>query len=221
LAAALTVVKSFDPADPGLHAAGRAIVLTHGAIASDRLAALVHHSGFDYVQRNGANVYASVADDNAIEVVRMPGLAPLESELVAGVPVNLRARFEPLPGAGSFHWSAETIGRGRGSFDFVLRPQVRFAPREPGLLALHVFFHEQNINAMLPYTFEVRLKPALEAANAVVSKPQYDLVMNILNYFHPIGVEVLTGRLRKSVVEIEQDPLKAFPAYTYPHFRTT
>jgi concanavalin A-like lectin/glucanase superfamily protein len=220
LAAGLTVVKAFDPNDPGLHAAGRAILLTHGAIASDRLAALAHHAGFDFVERRNAQVYASVADDNAIEIVRAAGLTPLEPELVAGTPVDLRARFDPLPGNGSFNWSAEEIGEGRGSFDFVLRPQVRFTPREPGLAALHVFFHEQDANAMLPYTFDVRLNPNLEAANAVVPKPQYDLVMNILNYFHPIGVEVLTGRLRKNVVEIEQDPLKAFPAYTYPHFRT-
>jgi len=219
LAATLTVSKSFDPNDPGLHAAGRALVMTSGAVASDRLAALAHHAGFDFVQRQGANVYASVADDSAIEIVRTAGMAPLGEELVAGTPVDVRARFDPLPGTGAFHWSVEELGCGRGSFDFVLRPQVRFTPHEPGLVSLHLFHYEADAEAMLPYTVEVRLNAALEAANAIVPKPQYDLVMNILNYFHPIGVEVLTGRLRKHVVEVEQDPQKAFPAYTYPHFR--
>jgi hypothetical protein len=43
--------------------------------------------------------------------------------------------------------------------------------------------------------------------------------MNILNFFHPIGVEIVTGNIRKHVLEVEQDPQKAFPAYTYPDFR--
>ena len=70
-----------------------------------------------------------------------------------------------------------------------------------------------------PYTFEVRLKPALEAANAVIRKDQFDLIMNILNALHPVGVEVITGALRAHVVEVRDQPFNAFPDYTYPAFR--
>jgi hypothetical protein len=44
--------------------------------------------------------------------------------------------------------------------------------------------------------------------------------MNLLDALHPIGVEVRTGRIRKYVREIEQDPTKAFPAYSFPNFRS-
>jgi len=70
-----------------------------------------------------------------------------------------------------------------------------------------------------PYTFEVRLKPELEAANAIVRKEQYDLVMNILNAFHPVGVEVMTQALRERVVELQGSNLEANPDYTYPNYR--
>jgi YVTN family beta-propeller protein len=70
-----------------------------------------------------------------------------------------------------------------------------------------------------PYTFVVRLTPALEAAGAVVRKDQYDRIMNILNAFHPIGVEVSTRALRERVIEVRAGLLDAFPDYTYPNFR--
>ncbi len=74
-----------------------------------------------------------------------------------------------------------------------------------------------------PYTFEIRLKPALEALTGpqfvTIRKEQYDLVMNILNAFHPIGVEVMTLPIRERVIEVRDQLLSAFPDYTYPNFR--
>jgi YVTN family beta-propeller protein len=71
-----------------------------------------------------------------------------------------------------------------------------------------------------PYTFEIRLKPALEADPSLfIRKDQYDLIMNILNAFHPVGVEVITRAVRQRVVEIREGLLNAFPDYTYPNFR--
>jgi YVTN family beta-propeller protein len=71
-----------------------------------------------------------------------------------------------------------------------------------------------------PYTFDVRLNPALEASTAVLRKDQYDRVMNVLNAFHPLGVEVSTRSLRDRVVEIRDGLLDAFPGYTFPNFRS-
>src|SRR5262249_23284101 len=119
----------------------------------------------------------------------------------------------------TYNWSIDRIGNGKGSLNSVLTPRVAFTPLEPGLLALNAGYFEEDPQKMLPYTFEIRLKPALEAANAIIPKHQYDLIMNILNYFHPIGVEVLTANIRKHVVELDQDPLRAFPFYTYPDFQ--
>jgi YVTN family beta-propeller protein len=70
-----------------------------------------------------------------------------------------------------------------------------------------------------PYTFEIRLNPALEAANAVMRKDQYDLAMNILNTLHPVGVEVMTRALRDHVIELRNQEFDPFPAYTFPDYR--
>jgi len=75
-----------------------------------------------------------------------------------------------------------------------------------------------------PYTFVVRLNPALEAserggATVVIRKDQYDLVMNVLNELHPVGVEVSTQIIREHVVELGDSLLDVFPGYTFPDFR--
>jgi len=219
LATGLQVLKAFDPADPGLHKAGRALLMTHNTVTPDQLGALAHQAGFSFVQRRGAQIYCSEAAGEKIEIARAGSLAPLEEELVVGTPVDLRVRFDVLPGTGSFNWSLGQFAHGSGSFDFVLRPAVRFTPRQLGLVAINVTYLEPDPNSTFPYTFEIRLKPQLEAANAIIPKHQYDLIMNILNFFHPIGVEVVTANIRKHVVEVEQDLKKAFPTYTYPDFR--
>lgn len=219
LASGLQVLKAFAPNDAGLHKAGRALIITHNAIPPERLGALAHQAGFDFVRRQGAQIFCAAGPGDKIEIVHPAKLAPLAGELVAGTPVDLRVRFDALPGSGNFNWSLSEFGEGRGAFDFVLRPTVRFTPRRPGVASLNVMYLEQDPATTLPYAFEIRLKPELEAANALIPKHQYDLIMNVLSFFHPIGVEIVTGNIRKRVVEIEQDPLKAFPTYTYPEFR--
>jgi hypothetical protein len=219
LAVGLQVLKAFDPHDQGLHRVGRALVLTHNTVPPARLGALAHQAGFGFVRRQGTEIYCSVATGDKIEIVHADSLVPLEDELVVGPVVDLRARFDVLPDTGSFNWSLGKLGEGEGSFDFVLRPAARFTPHRPGLAALNVTYLEQDPHSTFPYTFEIRLKPQLDANNTIIPKHQYDLLMNILNYFHPIGVEVVTGNIRQHVVEVEQDPQKAFPAYTYTDFK--
>ncbi|NRQ31930.1 hypothetical protein HII36_08765 [Nonomuraea sp. NN258] len=65
----------------------------------------------------------------------------------------------------------------------------------------------------------LRVEPVPELAHAVISKDRYDLIMNVLNALHPIGVEVDTGAIREHVAELKDDPLGVFPGYTYPDFR--
>lgn len=221
-AANLQVLKSFDPADAGLHKAGRAMRLRHAVLDQGRLGALAHQAGFDFVRRQGPGgneIYCSVAPGEKIEIARAADLKPLGDELTVGSAADLRARFSALPPSGGFNWSLTRAGLGQGSFDFVLRPQVKFTPRAPGWLSINVTYLETDPQSTPPYTFEIKLKASLDTPGVIIPKHQYDLIMNILNYFHPIGVEVVTEQIRKHVVEVEQDPLKAFPAYTYPDFR--
>jgi len=215
----LQILKAFAPADPALHKVGRALLFTLPAFDSGILAALAHQAGFDFVARTGVNVYASVAADASIDISIAPGLTPLPVDLTAGAPVNLRTRFTTLPAAGAYNWSTAYAGNGTGSFDFVLRPAVTFTPVKTGLIALNVSYSEKDLSKVLPYSFEIRLKPALDLPATIIPKTKYDLLMNILNYFHPVGVEVITRNIREHVVEVKGNLLNAFPGYTYPDFR--
>lgn len=89
----------------------------------------------------------------------------------------------------------------------------------PGLVRA-VYAQRNDPNNTAPYTFDVRLKPALEGSSTtIIRKEQYDLIMNILNAFHPIGVEVTTRIIRDRVIEVKGQLRNAFPDYTYPNFR--
>jgi Concanavalin A-like lectin/glucanases superfamily len=222
----LQVLQAFDPADAGLHKVGRAIRFSHSVLDPGTLGALAYRAGFGFVRRNGAEIFAAAAEGEKIEIVRSSNLAPLDDEVTAGTPIDVRVRFsDPLPDLppatptpGNFNWSVQRIGNGDGSLDFVLRPKVKFTPRMPGVLALSVTFLEVDPQSTFPYTFEIRLKNSLDVPGTHIPKPQYDLLMNVLNYFHPIGIEVVTRNIREHVVEL-QGNLNAFPGYTYPDFR--
>jgi YVTN family beta-propeller protein len=96
-------------------------------------------------------------------------------------------------------------------------PQVRLFGDLTGPVLVRAVYLLRNNAA--PYTFEIRLKPNLEAAGVFIRKEQYDLIMNILNAFHPVGVEIITLPIRERVIEVRDQLLSAFPDYTYPNFR--
>jgi hypothetical protein len=133
-------------------------------------------------------------------------------------PLNLAVVPSTLP-PGTYNWSTRTIGAGAGSFDTLVRPSARFTPTKPGLLVLALTYVARDDSRAAPYNFEIRLKPALDVPGTFIPKDQYDIIMNVLDAFHPIGVEVRTDHIRKHVREIEQDSTKAFPAYSFPNFR--
>lgn len=222
----LSVLQTFDPAGPGLHRVGRAMRMGHLVLSPATLGALAHRAGFGFVRRRGSEIFVAVAADEKIEIVQAGDLSPLK-EVEAGTTKAVRVRFsDPLPEPppappfpGNFNWSLTRIGNGSGSLDFVLRPAVKFTPRSPGLLALSVTYLEPDPQNTFPYTFEIRLNNALNVPGTIIPKDQYDLLMNVLNYFHPIGVEVLTRNIREHVVELQGNLLNAFPGYTYPDFR--
>jgi hypothetical protein len=215
----LEILKAYDPTDAGLHKAGRALRIRHSVVDGEQLGALAHLAGFGFVRRDGNEIYCSVAAGEKIAIVRANELAPLEDEMTVGETVAVRSRFSELPTTGDYNWTREQIGYGRGSFDFVLRSQVNFTPLEPGFLLLNITYLEEDEQSTFPYTFEIKLKSELDVPEVIVPKDKYDLIMNILNYFHPIGVEIITQNIREHVVEVESDPLRVFPAYTYPDFR--
>jgi DNA-binding beta-propeller fold protein YncE len=103
--------------------------------------------------------------------------------------------------------------------------QVDLTAERAGALAVAATYVVQNRpapapRATPPFTFEVRLNDALQNdPKVVIRKEQYDLVMNVLNAFHPVGVEVVTEAIREKVVEVRENLIEVFPEYTYPNFR--
>jgi hypothetical protein len=218
-AAALQVARAFDPADAGYFKLGRAVEITHPVLDPGVLGALAHQAQFDFVSRQGTNIHCSVAGGDLIQIAVAAGLSPIPRELTLGVPAALRARFSALPAAGSYNWSTARVGNGDGSFDFVLRPAITFTPKKTGMVELSLRYEEGDPTSTSPYRFEIRLNDALNVPATIIPKDQYDLLMNILNYFHPIGVEVITRNIREHVVEVRDNLLNAFPGFTYPDFR--
>ena len=113
-------------------------------------------------------------------------------------------------------WSAIPSGRGRVELASLVRPANQVKGVELGMTQVWASYLRGG--HLGPYQCEVRLKPGLDAQPTVtIPKDQYDLVLNVLNWFHPTGVEVKTGRLRRHVVELGEGDL--LPDYTYPTYR--
>ena len=169
----------------------------------------------------GTSVSAFVRPDTLIAIGDATTTAPVPAEIILGTALNLASVPSGLL-PGTYNWSMRAIGAGAGSFDRPLFQSARFTPSKPGLLVLALTYVVRVVGDNShepPYTFEIRLKPALDVPGTIIPKTQYDIIMNILDAFHPIGVEVRTDRIRKYVREIEQDPTKAFPAHSFPNFR--
>jgi hypothetical protein len=213
----LKVTQAFVPGAPGVESVGRRLVLGHETLDPGALAALAARF-FDYVSRAGAQITAVVRPDAWIELGDAASGAALASELVQGVTLNLGPTPSALP-AGVYNWSTRIVGNGDGAFDTVAHPSAHFTPSSPGLLLLSLTYVQGDPSLAAPYSFEIRLKPALDVPATNIPKAQYDIIMNVLDAFHPIGVEVRTDNIRQHVKEIEQDPTKAFPGYSFPNFR--
>jgi hypothetical protein len=212
----LKVVASFVPGGPGVESVGRRLVLQHSTLDAGALGALAARL-FDLIARSGTTITAFMRPDAWVAIGDAAG-APVPAAAALGAPLTLSAAPATLP-SGTYNWSTRSIGAGAGSFDTVFHPTAQFTPTSPGLLMLVLTYVAREDTKAAPYTFEIRLKPALDVPATVIPKEQYDIIMNLLASFHPIGVEVRTESIRKHVREIEQDPTKAFPAYSFANFR--
>jgi hypothetical protein len=116
------------------------------------------------------------------------------------------------------------IGWASGGFDTAritlgssTQPTTRLTARSAGMAWVQASFLVGS--AQSPYTFKVVLRPELDNPATVITKDQFDLIMNILNVLHPVGVEVNTAGIRSHVIEVQGDLAQANPDYTYPKFR--
>jgi len=115
-------------------------------------------------------------------------------------------------------WSTVPFSRGRVELASLVKPFNSMKGLRPGATLVRAIYVRGD--HLLPYQFEVRLNQNLDGQpNVTIRKDQYDLVMNVLNWFHPIGVEVRTNRLRAHVVELNELG-DLFPGYTFPVYHS-
>jgi hypothetical protein len=217
VAGKLKVTQAYTSAAPGVERVGRGLVLGHETLDAGALGALAARF-FDYVSRSATGISAYVRQDAWVTIGDAATGAALPAEIPLGTPLSLAPAPALLP-PGTYNWSTRAIGKGAGLFDEPPSAKAKFTPLANGELALALTYVATDDSRAPPYSFEIALKPALDVPGAIIPKPQYDIVMNVLDALHPIGVEVHTDRIRKYVREIEQDASKAFPAYSFPNFR--
>ncbi|MFE5587282.1 LamG-like jellyroll fold domain-containing protein, partial [Kitasatospora sp. NPDC056531] len=215
IAGQLTVAAAFNPdphaADP-LARQGRALTVRSTGLDAGQLAVVAHLVGFGHVQRSGTDV---LLHHPAQPLMALTG----PDTVTEGAAVDLTIVPAPaVVGAnGQLSLATGAFADGRATLRGTSgQSTLSLLGEQAGPVWVQAAYLMGKGNA--PYTFEVRLRPELVAAGEVVPKDKYDLIMNILNTLHPIGVEVLTGALREHVVEA-RDAATANPDYTYPKFR--
>lgn len=135
-------------------------------------------------------------------------------------PPRLRSRQVLGPGAvRELVWSTTPTAQGRVELDTLGHPVNGIRGRTPGLVLARAGYFPAG--GLRPYQCEVRLGGDLDGRrDFFISKDRYDLVLNVLNWFHPIGVEFRTERLRAHVRELAggEADTDVLPAYTFPTY---
>ncbi len=193
------------------------------------------------VQRPGGDLLGLVLDPAAAELGRFPlpastmrldaaGAGDAFHAAVAGIGV-MAFRRDASGAATSATWRLRHRPRRRADLD---RTPVRRGARplrQPGARGDRTDRGAGRPAAGADGGVARRPRPAVHLRGAVeeslgedstlIRKDQYDLLMNVLNLLHPIGVEVRTQRIREHVLEVREGLLEAFPDYTYPNFRVS
>lgn len=239
VAGRLTVTAGFDdtgdPPDPAA-AAGRRLVLRHSSLDAGALAGPAFAVGFGYLLRSGEDLEVRQAPGQLVEVRGPAGdeqgaVIELDEgaviELDEGTTMDLTATPPPTALAGlvgQFPGEGPRLGWASGTYDGAAitvasstRQTVTLRADAAGMAWVQASYLIGG--QAVPYTFQVRLRPEADTPATVITKDQHDLIMNVLNVLHPVGVEVNTAALRAHVVELQGDLSQANPDYTYPRFR--
>ncbi|MFF7475885.1 LamG-like jellyroll fold domain-containing protein [Streptomyces sp. NPDC008092] len=229
----LTVTAGFDdtgdPVDPAA-AQGRRLLLRHSSLDPGTLARAAFAVGFGYLRRSGDDLEARQAPGQLVEVRGPSGTEDgAVVELDEGDTMDLTVTPSPdtLAAAGligQFPGEGPRLGWASGTYDAaaitVVSSTLQTVTLHAGAAGMAWVQATYPVGGQpVPYTFQVRLRPELDVPATVVTKDQHDLIMNILNVLHPVGVEVNTAAVRAHVIELQGDLAQANPDYTYPRFR--
>jgi len=164
------------------------------------------------VARDDARI--TVIDPSAVDTSR----STIVQSVLLGSGLGERVSWTVSPSR-----QADGIALGDATLSSDVSPHVELTGIAPGGIMLKAFYVQPRAGELVdPYQFRVRVNPQLltqPGATGVIRKDQYDLIMNIVANFHPIGVEVITDELRQHVVEFRLASTETFPTYTYPAYR--
>ena len=169
------------------------------------------------------NVLVAVApDDGRITVIDPSAVGTSRSTIVQSVLLG-SGLGERVSWTVSALRKVDGVALGDATLSSDVSSHVDLTGTAPGGVMLKAFYVQPRAGDLVdPYQFRVRVNPALLSqlgATGLIRKDQYDLIMNIVANFHPIGVEVITDELRQHVMEFRVASTETFPTYTYPAYR--
>lgn len=84
----MNVLKSYDPADPGLHSVGRELQLSHDSLVPEVLSIAAHQAGFDFVLSTPTHINVSMAIGNKLAIA-IKSLTPIATATETGTTVTV------------------------------------------------------------------------------------------------------------------------------------
>lgn len=212
----LAVTAAYSPESGDIAGEGRRLVLTHSDLDAGVLAAAAHRAGFAYVSRHGAEVFVADAPGDLVGIA-----GPLQIEVGQRAVLTVSPEPAAVSAETRLGWSSAqvvptTLDRQGVQLTSTTETSVEVLGIAPGCAWVEATLREAG--GAGPYTFEVRLRPELDK-KAHISREQYYLLMNALNTFHPLGVEVRTERIRSAVPELSPSLEELDPSFSYPAFR--
>jgi hypothetical protein len=229
VAGTVHVVAGYAPAATDLTSVGRALLLRHDTVPAARLCGYALQAGFAFVQHR-----ATASGGPAVYAASYPasGAPPnlfSDDELPLHVLTELRLRPQ-LALSGSFDWCIVPCCGAAATLSTALTdPSVLPSPASvakvlsgsaTGTVTLDAAFSLHD--AAEPY--QLVIIPAPQPEGVLVprlTKDQYDDLLNFLDAYHPVGVEVVTRGIRGFVHGFRAPPgWGQLPtAATFPSYR--
>lgn len=208
---------------PGLVAtgAGRRVAVVDIAAGAERLHLLQASAAAPFVTANAsvgvrgepagvamepARVYVASRRDDLVSVVATAPVVGIETSWRLGTGLGERLSWALRAGRGYALTPSSTS-----------TPTVTVSSRGSGRGVVRASYMAQDGGE--PYSFDVRLDTERVPPTATISRRQYELIMNIVSAFVPIGVEARTRAIRDRVEGRGAGLASEAPIYTFPNFR--
>ncbi|MDJ0343465.1 LamG domain-containing protein [Streptomyces sp. H10-C2] len=223
----LRAISGFQPGGDPFSSQGRTLTLRHTTATAGALGAMAHAVGFGHVEHTEPIVKITQAPG---ELVVVHGPAGADDRLIIEVDEGATVALSVQPAlpsggppgqagadASRLGWATGAFGTAHATLDSLTQPTTTLRGDTAGIAWVQASYLLGDLSA--PYTFRVGLRSELDRPDTVITKDQYDLILNILNALHPVGIEVNTRIIRDHTIEVRGDLAAANPDFTYPKFR--